>query len=353
MAKQEQIAPRPLSKAEMTIVLDKMVNDFESAFGQEQGARLVKATPGQEVPAEKNPENSSSAPGGDENASAPPPAEGSESTGASPADASAGGPPAGADPAAAGGDPAAGADQGQPPTPEQIKAEFDQMPVEEVKIYLLGAKASLMERMGGAGAPDGASPEASASAGGPPAGAPPAAGPPAAAGSPGSPPPEMGKGEFDDKSGKVKAGSMSKAEVEFGERLSKAEAAIAENASLRKALSDKDAEIAAKDAEMAGAVQKLAAGFQKILSGNAGPMRKSVAGISDLRVTGKAGEPVTAAPLAKADVSGMTRAEAVRKLNALTSDSEKLGKLAKSDRDRINGFVAGNLKIEDVAAYLG
>ena len=93
--------------------------------------------------------------------------------------------------------------------------------------------------------------------------------------------------------------------------------------------------------------------FQKILDRSAGPMRKSVAGISDLRVTGKAGEEVANGSKATVDTSKMSKAEAVRKLNALTSDSERLGKLTKSDRDKINGFVAGNLKIEDVAAFLG
>ena len=98
--------------------------------------------------------------------------------------------------------------------------------------------------------------------GAPPDGAPPAGAPPMA---PPVPPeasaPPMGKGEFDDESGKVKGGSLAKAE---GLSLNKAEldGIRAELSDLRKALSEKDATIKTLEE----GVGKVAAGFQRIIT---------------------------------------------------------------------------------------
>lgn len=338
--------PPRLSKAELATVLEQATADFAKALDiEDEGTVLAKADPGHEAPAEENPEGSSSAPPAPEaSASAPatdgapatPPAEGQSATGESPM--------ASPDPAA---DPAA---QGQGEVSvEQIKAEFDSLDVEEVKKYFLAAKASLMEKMGGpGGAPAGAGPDASASPDGsaPPPAASPSA-PPAAAASPSpSPSPEeppMGKGEFDDESGKVSAGKMAKSlDVdEVLNRLSKAEAAVAEVAGLKKAIAEKDATIAAFEEKLG----KVAAGVQRIVDRQ--PLRKSFS-------TSAAAAAVVAKPGSEGPSAGgkapvnMTRPEAIRKLNEVTRNPS----LKKTERETINAFVAGNGTFDSVVQFL-
>lgn len=333
----------PLNKKELANVIENATLAFAKVLNMEtqSGAPLAKADPGQEAPAEKNPEGSSSSPPQPEASASAPATDGDPATGAPPTPPAMGGSPDGSSP------PADGAAPGGEVTVEQIKAEADQMDVEELKKYFLAFKASLMEKMGGAGEPPG-SPDPAAGAPPPAAGGPPGAPPPAAASPSPSPDegvPPMGKGEFDDKSGKVSEGSMSKSEKEeIFARLGKAEQATKEakdeNERLRKALADKDVQFDIQVAQVAKGIEALA---------KKTGLRKSVATSAAAAVIPKPG---SAAPLAKTesavDVSTMSRAEIVGKLNEVTRNP----KLTKSDRADINQFVAGNAPVEKVVRFL-
>ncbi len=340
-----QTPAAPLSKRELATVIENATAAFAKVLNLEtepSGAPLAKADPGQEAPAEKKPEGSSAEPPQPEASASAPATDGSPVTGAPPTPPAMGGSADGASPPADAGAP------GGEVTVEQIKTEADQMDVEELKKYFLAFKAALMEKMGGAGEPPG-SPDPSAAGAPPPAagGPPPAAASPppspAASPSPDETVPPMGKGEFDDKSGKVTEGSMSKSEKdEIFARLGKAEqdakAAKTENDRLQKALADKETEFDAKVAQVAKGIEGLAK--------KAG-LRKSVATAAAAAIVPKPG---SEAPLAKTetDVSRMSRADIVGKLNEVTRNP----KLTKSDRSDINQFVAGNAPVEKVVRFL-
>lgn len=330
-----------LNKSELNKLLAQVTDDVQELLKHEadEGESLSKADEGEEAPAEKKPEGSSSEPTGEE-ASAAPPA-GPE------ASADAGPPPGpeagmeGAPPEGEGsptGDPAADAGA----TPEALQAEYAQLPPEELKMHFLACKAALMAVMSGQPGADGAAggpppgPEASADAGAAPMGGPPGA-PPAGpeASAPVPPAPQFGKKEFKSEGS---GGQMSKSEKEFSERLSKAEEAMAEVVELKKALASKDQTIAALEEN----VGKVAAGFEKLLTRQQ-VMRKSLTGISYVTKPGAE----VANPTA--DFSHMSKSEVVRKLNEVTASPN----LSSADRNLITRYTVGtDVPVSTVAKFL-
>lgn len=295
----------------------------------ESGKSLSKADPGEESPGEKKPEGSSiegttDEAGSDDGGDSAPPSDDASSD-APPADDSASGaPPAGGD-AAPTGDPAADAGAGAI-SPEAIEAEIAHLSVEELKMYLLAFKSALVKKLGVGGAP----------AGGPPMdGATP---PPAPADGAGAPPPgadgtdpAMGKGEMDDQSGKVTTGTMAKSE---GFK------ALAEVTTLKKALADKDGEIAALKKSMEEGVERIAVGFQNIIT-KATAQRKSASGISFVTKPGTmAKSEKTAVDVMTLDTTSLTKA-----LRDMTAKPD----LKKSDRDLITRFQLGQEPREKLA----
>lgn len=316
---------KTLSKAQLDRVLAQVTDDVAELLKSEadEGVKLSKADEGEETPAEKKPEGSSTEPPAPE---------------ASP-EASADAPPAGDESAPAPEASAEGSPEGDPAadaglTPEALQAEYAKLPPEELKMHFLAAKAALMAVMG---SDDGqAPPEASA----PPAAPPAAAGPEGSAVAPEASTPPMGKKELkmgDGSGGKITPGKMAKSEdvvipAEILERLTKAEAALSQVEDLKKSLADKDAQISQFEEKMG----QVAAGFQKLMNR---PMRKSVTGISYIQKPGSE---------SGADVSRLSKTEVVQKLTEVTASST----LTKSDRDLINSYVVGNVPVDAVAKFL-
>lgn len=284
--------------------LKQILTEVEAEFGQllkSESARLAKAADGDGPPPKE--ESSASAP----------PAEGSESP---PADASASAP---ADADVPGAQP--GEEQSMPPgqeapeasapetegsqgpvDPEALKQAYNDLDDEALQAHYLAAKAVLLERMsGGVQADQGAGP------GAPPAG--PDAGPPA-----GAPPgPDMGMGK----------GEMAASKGNGGDALSAV----------------KKSEDAAKDAkieELEKMVEGLTKAVDMVLQA---PLRKAVTSVAHIA---KGGEE-------KKDLSSLTKGEVDTKLKAKVRDP----KLAKSDRDLINGYALGHVKLDKIAHLLG
>lgn len=141
----------------------------------------------------------------------------------------------------------------------------------------------------------------------------------------------MGKGEWDDKSGKVTAGKMSKSQNDIEVRLSKAEKALDQVTALNKTVAEKDAQIAALNDN----INRIAAGVTKLMDKQAS-MRKSYSSVGVILKPGSE-------PLAKnesLDVSTLSDSQVNEKLREVTASQS----LAKSDRDLINTFYAGNRK---------
>lgn len=248
-----------------------------------------------------------------------------------PPDASAGAsPPAGgppgpdasqAPPPDASGAPA-DASSGAPPDPAAIKAEFDTMPVEQVKAYFVAAKQSLLARMQGAqgpgaGAPP-AGPDASASAGAPP---PPGAGapPPGASASVGAPPP-----------GASSAGPPPPA--------MKAEIAASPGNGGKPAPVQKSE----RDVEVDDLKTKVGL-LAKALDLSLRPQRKAITGISAIGKPGEKSPGVPETPAAPA-----TRAQALAKFN----DQSFISKLNKSERDQVTKFCVGSVDVKAIEHLL-
>jgi hypothetical protein len=311
-----------LSKAELNRLLAEVTEDVAALLKHEatESKSLSKADPGTEAPGEETPEGSSTSP---KEESAPPFAASADPAGAP---AGAAGPETSAAPEAApAGADGAGDPAEQKATPEQLQAEYQQLPPEELMAHIqasLAAAQALGLPVPGAGG----APEASA----------PAAAP---APAPAAPGPEMGKGEFDDKSGEVKAGSMGKSEKDILSRLTKAEAALGEIENLRKAVSERDAKIASMETSMSESIGKIANGVKKIVLGQQA-MRKSVAGVGYMA---KPGTEIDA------DLSSLTKSEVVSRLGRVTSKPD----LSLEDRKIINEFVIGsNPDVRVVAKFL-
>jgi hypothetical protein len=184
-----------IKDTELHELMSEVQKELDVILKAEQ-EKLAKAHPGEEtsseVPADESATSASSDGDGDADDSGPPAADESAppSADASAPPAADAAPPADASAPPADGSADPGADQGL--NPEQLKAEYAQLPLEELKMHYLAAKEALFAAMGAGGDP--------AAAGGPPAdaSAPPA--PPAAASPPPAPPPAASAPPVDDQS---------------------------------------------------------------------------------------------------------------------------------------------------------
>ncbi len=272
--------------------------------------KLSKADPGEETPGEKKPEGSSvegtqdgpppsspkddassAPPPPDVSASAPPP--GGDDGSAPPA------PPAGGD--APGGEMPMGDDGGGEMNPEAIKQQIMHLPMEMVQMYYLAFADRLREL-----APGG---DAGASAGAPPAPAPEATPPAPPAAPPGPPGGDlpMGKGEFDDQSGKIMK-SLNELKSEL---------------SAQKALTENLQGIVANQTTM-------------LLKSASRPVRMSVSAV-DLGASLVKTE--------KKDASGLSRDEIVKRLSKVTAKPD----LSKSDRDLSKQYMRGECGVDKIA----
>ncbi len=265
-------------RSELAVVLDSEMQ------------KLSKAHPGEETEAESAPDKSSTD-SGDGKGAPPPAVDSAPPTDSAPpapaADASA--PPA--PDASAPVDPAADAG---PMDPAALQAEYAALPIEELKMHCLAAKAALFAAMG-ASDPAMAAP---ADAGAPPAAAPsaPPMAPPAPAASPTPPPPAM-KSEMPPE--------MEKSEKDL--RIAELEKSV-------------------KDLE--GVVPGLLKIVEKTL---AMPPRKGITSVADL--------PPGAGSLSKSEIDS-------RLLRAIKTD------LSDDDRGLVNSYSYGHIGVEKIAHLL-
>lgn len=210
----------------------------------------------------------------------------------------------------AGGDPAAD----QATSPEQLQAEYAQLPPDQLKMHLMAAHAALMAVMGQQGGDQGGAPPA------PDASASPAPGPEQ------TPPPDMGKKEFatgEGTGGKVSSGKMAKSERDL------------EIETLKKSLKEQELTI-----EKFG---KLAENIAKVISK---PLVKSVRKISEVKIDNKPGTPNSSD--SELDVSKLSREQVIAGLNTAI----RTGKLSKSDKDLVKQFSVRSVGVEKVAHIL-
>ena len=269
----------------------------------EKDAQLAKAAdddaPAEESEGSEGPASPDSD-GDDDGDKAPPAPEAS----APAAEASAPPAPEASAPAPEASAPAPGADQAIQPAPsvEELQAEYAKLDPEALKMHYLACKSALMATMGAdQGAPGG---EASAP---PPAAAP----PPPAAGAP------MAMGE-------MKAGKQLPSSPGNGGKLGKSED-----------VEKLEKQLAAQDEALMG----LAKVVEKLTT----PIRKSVKGVSDLKVIGKTDDgskPSQAASLSKKEVTEKLK-ERVRE-----------GKLSKSDKDLVSKYTVGAVDLSKIEHLL-
>lgn len=194
-----------------------------------------------------------------------------------------------------------------PMDPEALKGAYAELDDESLKAHYLAAKAALFDRMNG-GAGDAAS-----------AGAPPPAAAPAPDASASAPPamppgPEMGKKEMSE----PKANGENPLHVKKSEAESKAEAKVEE-------------------------LEKMVDGLVKAVDLlTQTPLRKAVTAVAHLPKNEGEGNG------SKKDVADLSKAEVDAKLKEKVRDP----KLSKSDRDLINSYCYGNLKLEKIAHLL-
>jgi hypothetical protein len=287
--------PITINDVDLESILREVEADFDTAVKNQRLRKADDEAVGDDAPGGDAPPDAP--PGGDE-ASAPPPGAGGDMPppGAGDPDAQGSAPP-GADPAA---------DQGAPNDIEGLKAEYAQLPPEELKMHYIAVKAALfaaMQQGGGAG-PAGPGADPAAGAGGPPPmpGADPAAG----AGAPpppmaGGPPPAM-KGEM----------TPSKNPNGGGAAMAKAE----------KLLADQQKQI-----------EGLSTAVEMLLKT---PVRKAVTNFDFIRKSEDSNAPT------------LTRGQIMEKLNEKAKDP----KLAKSDRNLINAFCVSSVDASQIAHLL-
>jgi nucleoid DNA-binding protein len=302
-----------LSKKELQKLVDSVSLQLTEVLAKAEEVpdpEMAKTTPGNEAPAEKVPEGSSTDGPAEESSSASPdesPAK--ESTESVPAKEDA--PPAVPEGGEGEQDPA----QDGGGSVESLQAEYAALPLEELKMHLLACKAALMAQVvqgGGDGAesaPDGAAGDVGADASAAPASATPAlptdGSPVAPEATPENKPPFQ----------------KSEADTAILERL----------AVLEKSLQEKDAVISG----FGNIASKLETIFTK---------RKSAHSIAAL------GKPGT--EMAKSedgiDISLLKSEQITEKLNEITAN----GKLSKSDKDAVMSYVAGATKDVSKIAHL-
>ncbi len=327
------ITQTEISEQQLQNIITEVNSELENMFKSEH---LAKARPGEETPGEGQEDSSKTDPAGENTdsasaspdpASASPDAAGSDS--APPADDASAAPPGDdgsappADGSAPGGDPAA--DTG-PIDPQQLMAEYAQLPPEDLKAHYLACKEALIQVLGAPGADAGSAappadpsmaPPPGADAGAPPP--PPAAPPAGPSASPAGPPPA------DDS-----AGPTLKAEIPSGDKLKSPGPENGENP-LHKA---EMAELNKKVDEANAMSAALLAVVKKVVEK---PLRKSVQFLSD----------ITPAPTG-VDVTKMKREEIRAKLKVVASSTS----LKKSDRDLITGYDLNTVKADQIAHLL-
>ena len=299
-----------LNSQELNKLLDQVSDDVAAVLAKAEEAEktdLKKANPGEETPGEETP-SGSSAEGSAPQASPKAPEAGSptETPEESPGEAET---PA----------PASTDEQTQNPAteessgPEALVAEYAKLPIEELKMHVMAAHAALMQAISSpeGGSPQGASPEGTA-----PEAAPGVA--PEGSQPEGQEPP-MGKKEM--KSSDGNGGKIVKSEkTDLEIRLE----------TLEKSLKEKEDTINTLETKFTEATDGLKKFVEK--SDNQA-LRKSISGISfDKKPGSEEG---------KSNVT-LSKSEAVQKLNALTSDPDRMGKLAKSERESISQYILGN-----------
>jgi hypothetical protein len=304
-------------------VSDDVVTMLAKADEAEK-ATLAKADPGEEAPGEGTPSGSSaegSQPEASPDAGAPEAPEASPPAGEPDGDE-------GAPPEAAPQEGTPGDEQTQNPAedasagPEALVAEYGKLPPEELKMHVMASLSALMQSIGGqpGGQPgaEGEAPGAEAPQ------APPEApmAPPEGASPEGTQPagqePPMGKKEF---SSEGSGGKIVKSELET--RL----------ATLEKSNKELEEKLGAATDGLRRFVEK---------SGNQA-MRKSIASVS---FTGKPGE------AEGKQMVTLSKSEAIKKLNALTADREAMGKLQKSDREKISQYTIGTIPQSEISHLL-
>jgi hypothetical protein len=315
-----------LNQNELDSILAEVQNDLNKA-AVEQGQRLAKAKEDAD-----DDSSDSSAPSSDSDSGSSDSSGGSDSpapdasASAGPPDASAGAPPPDAS-ASAPADPAAQS-ASAPLDVESLKAEYSQLPPEELEMHLVACKAAYAEQQAAAG---GAPPDASASAAppGPPAASPsPSPAPPPAPAA--SPSPSAPPGPPADQS----PPPAMKGELSAGKQV---EVADAKNRNGGLAKSEVVIQLEAKIEEQDKMISGLAKAVELVLTK---PQRKAVTGVSFL---GK-----NEGQRADTDIAKLTKAEILTKLNEKVKDAS----LKKSDRNLINSFCVGTLVDVQQIAHL-
>lgn len=308
-----------VSSQELDAILNELESDLNGLLADTQN-RLAKAreedgspSPGMGSASAGSPSASAGGPPAPEGApeggapEAAPSAEGAPPAGepgmegAAPGAEGGMGAPEGAAPGAE-GDPAAAGGAGM--DPQALEAEYAQLPLEELKAHYLAAKAALFAAMQGGGADAGAG----APPAGPEAGAPPGAGAPAPSPAP-SPSASAGAPPMAMSEGKAVAGVSQSGNG--GQVTKKSEAQLLQ--------------------EQVDALTKIVSAFVNK------PMQKAVTGAN--YVAKSEGEPVR---------KSLSNAEVTAKLSELTRNPD----LKKSDRDAINRYYEGAVKIDAIEHLL-
>lgn len=259
--------------------IDQILAEIESDLAKD-GFALAKADDDKDDAALSPPAAESAPPAG-------PPGGAPPDASAAPAGPPAADAPPDAPPPDASADPAAPADgSAGPPDMEALKAEYSDLPVDELQMHYVAIKAALMAKMGSQSPDMGA--EASASA-------PPSAPPVDPSASSSAPVPAM-KGEMS----AVKPGLGSSASM---------------------AKSEQDMQLMSEKIEMLTKAMELVVGA---------PQRKSVKGVSELQFLSKGEE-----KLKKSE--GLSKAQIQEKLSEKARDP----KLSKSDKNAIVAFTIG------------
>lgn len=285
-----------MDENEVRKLMAEVSQELDKVLVQEK-EKLSKAHPGEETSSEVPPDESATSSAPADDASDPgqsgPPADSAPPSDGPPADASASPP---ADPAASADPSADPAMDGQANDPAAIEAELAQMDPEHVKVLYMAAKKVLFAHMGG-----GMDPAASAA---PPAAS---AGPPGASPDPAAPP--AMKAEMNPANGgKVTTVGKSEKDLQI-ETLTK------------------------KVAEFEATLPGLVSVVEKMVSA---PQRKAITSVT--QVAGNK----PAAP-----VSSLSKSEIESRLKKAVNTN-----LSKSDRELVNGFYFGSVKLEGISHIL-
>ncbi len=345
-------AQQEISEEQLNGILSQVNSELEVMFKNER-PNLVKARPGEETPGEGSDKDDSSAtdPSGDNTSDSGPPADAtgsptdaSASDSAPPADdASAASADPGAAPPADGSAPADPAAEAGPIDPQQLMAEYAQLPPEDLKAHYLACKEALIQVLGApSGGPDASAPADTSSAT-PPAPPPPDAAsaapappPPAADASAGAPPPPAGP-PADDSAGPTLKAEKGMAGQKPGESATKAPDGMKDDPKANGENPLHKAELDAlkvKVDEVNAVSGALLAIVKKVVEK---PLRKSVQFLADVT-------PAATAP----DVTKMSRDQIRAKLKVVASSAT----LKKSDRDLITGYDLNTVKADQIAHLL-